>query len=303
MPLIVRWFWHSPHLILTCAALSWAGHAVAARIAVGEVSPLLLMQLRWLFCFLILLAIFWRQIIAQWPAVKRRWRYVGLMGGAGLAGFTALFSLGAQHTSAVNLGITQGAIPAFVMLFGLLIFGTPVGRLQFWGLLLSLLGVAVLITGGQLSALLAPDFNHGDLLMVAACFCYALYVLNLAKRLDMPPVIMLAFFSFSALLTLSLFTAGEFAMGALIWPSGTGWLVVLYVAVFPSILSQTFFMRGVELLGANRAGLYVNLVPVFAAFMAIVLLSETMHNYHIVALIMVLAGIGLAEKHKVTAAA
>ena len=69
---------------------------------------------------------------AHWPAMKQRWRYVALMGGLGLAGFTSLFSLGAQHTTAVNLGITQGAIPAFVMLFGLLVFGTPVGKLHFW---------------------------------------------------------------------------------------------------------------------------------------------------------------------------
>ena len=68
---------------------------------------------------------------AHWPAMKQRWLYVALMGGLGLAGFTSLFSLGAQHTTAVNLGITQGAIPAFVVLSGLLVFGTPVGKLLF----------------------------------------------------------------------------------------------------------------------------------------------------------------------------
>ena len=152
--MILKWFWHNPHLVLTSAALSWAGHAVAARLAVGELSPLLLMQLRWLFCFLILLAIFWKEMEAHWPAVKQRWRYVALMGGLGLAGFTSLFSLGAQHTTAVNLGITQGAIPAFVMLFGFLVFATPVGKLQFFGLLLSLCGVLVLITGGHIALFL-----------------------------------------------------------------------------------------------------------------------------------------------------
>ena len=75
---------------------------------------------------------------AHWPAVKQRWRYVALVGWLGLAGFTSLFSLGAQHTTAVNLGITQGAIPAFVVLFGMLVLGTPVGILQFFGSLLSL---------------------------------------------------------------------------------------------------------------------------------------------------------------------
>ena len=106
--MILKWFWHNPHLVLTSAALSWAGHVVAARLIVGEVSPLLLMQLRWFFYFLILLAIFREEMAAHWPAMKQRWLYVALMGGLGLAGFTSLFSLGAQHTTAVNLGITQG---------------------------------------------------------------------------------------------------------------------------------------------------------------------------------------------------
>lgn len=295
-----NWFWHSPHILLTCATLSWAGHAIAARIAVGEVSPLLLMQLRWLFCFLILFVVFWKQMRLYWPIVRQRWRYVALMGGAGLGGFTALFSLGAQHTTAVNLGITQGAIPAFVMLFGLVLFGTRIGRLQFLGLLVSLCGVVVLITGGQIVMLLTLTFNLGDLLMIAACFCYALYVLHLGKRLEMPPIIMVAYFSASAFVALTIFTIGEFTAGALVLPSLTGMAVILYCAIFPSILSQTFFMRGVELIGATRAGLYVNLVPVFAAFMAMVILSEPMHGYHIAALVMVVAGIALAEKHKVT---
>ena len=81
---------------------------------------------------------FWKEMAAHWPAVKQRWRYVALVGWLGLAGFTSLFSLGAQHTTAVNLGITQGAIPAFVVLFGMLVLGTPVGILQFFGSLLSL---------------------------------------------------------------------------------------------------------------------------------------------------------------------
>jgi drug/metabolite transporter (DMT)-like permease len=133
---------------------------------------------------------------------------VALMGGLGLAGVTSLFNLDAQHTTADNLGIAQGAISAFVMLLGLLVFGTPVGKLQFFGLLPSLCGVAVLIIGGHIAMLLALQFNLGDLLMIAACFCYAFYVLHLGKRLDMPPIIMVAYFFFSALLSLTLFSIG-----------------------------------------------------------------------------------------------
>jgi len=82
-------------------------------------------------------------------------------------------------------------------------------------------------------------------------------------------------------------------------PGVKGSLLLFYSAIFPSILSQTFYMRGVELAGANRAGLYVNMVPIFAAFLAMLILSETMYLYHIVALFMVLGGIFLAQRGKI----
>ena len=114
----------------------------------------------------------------------------------------------------------------------------------------------------------------------------------------MPPVIMLCFFAFCAFLTCSLFSIAEYARGDLVLPSFKGGLLLIYSAVFPTILAQTFFMRGVELTDANRAGLYVNLVPVFAAFLAVLILPERLYLYHLIALAMVLGGIYLAERGK-----
>jgi drug/metabolite transporter (DMT)-like permease len=295
--MIVR-FWQNAHLLLALASLFWAGHAVALRMSVGDISPLLLMELRWLGSCLILAVIFRRRLLAYWPAVIARWRFVVAMGGGGLAGFTVLLVFAAQYTTAMNLGILQGVIPAFVMLFGLLFIATPVTRAQGVGFLLSLGGVLVLVSAGSLNSLLALKFNGGDLLMVAACFCYAGYTVSLSKRLDMPPMMMLFFFALAAFAVCSLSTLVEYARGALVLPSPKGGMIVLYCAIFPSILSQTFFMRGVELAGANRAGLYVNLVPVFAAFLAVMLLGEIMQPYHMVALIAVVSGIYLAERGK-----
>jgi drug/metabolite transporter (DMT)-like permease len=291
-------FWDNAHLLLALAALFWAGHAVALRMSVGEISPMLLMELRWMGSFLILVFVFRRQLGRHLPQILARWRWVVAMGGAGLAGFTIFLVYAAQHTTAMNLGILQGVIPALVMLFGLLFLGTRVGLMQAFGFLVSLAGVLVLVSAGSLETLVALRFNTGDLLMLAACFCYAGYTVNLAKRLDMPVMVLLCFFSFSALLICGFFVAVEYARGLIVLPGWKGGLLILYCAIFPSILSQTFFMRGVELAGANRAGLYVNLVPVFAAFLAVIVLSEMMHIYHFVALAAVLAGIYLAERGK-----
>jgi drug/metabolite transporter (DMT)-like permease len=107
------------------------------------------------------------------------------------------------------------------------------------------------------------------------------------------------FFAFCTFLTCSLFLIAEYANGDLVIPGIKGSLLLFYSAVFPSILSQTFYMRGAELAGANRAGLFVNMVPIFVAFLAMLILSKAMYLYHLMALFMLLGGIFLAQRGKV----
>lgn len=298
MPAFILHLWNTPHVVLTLATLMWAGHTIAARLSVNEISPMLLMELRWLLCLLVLIVFCRKQLMSQIPAVKERLGWVFMMGAFGMAGFTVFFILAAQFTTAVNLGITQGSIPAFVMIMGLIVLRTKVSFLQICGLVLSLGGVALLVSGGSLSVLKNVQFNTGDLLMLIACLCYAGYTVGLSRRIDMSPVLMLAFFSAAAVVTLTTFTAIEYAHGSLVIPGIKGWLLVIYCAIFPSLLAQVLFMRGVELAGSNRAGLYVNLVLVFAALFAVMMLGEVMHLYHIISLVLVLGGIYMAERGK-----
>ena len=292
-------FWNSAHAVLATATLMWAGHTVVLRMSVGEISPVLLMELRWLGSFLILLVLFHKSLPSYLPLVLKHWRWVFAMGGIGLAGFTIFLVYAAQYTTAVNLGIMQGITPAFVMILGWLFFSTSIGWSQFFGLCLSLLGVLVLVSAGSYASIIALEFNIGDLLMIAACLCYAGYTVAIARRFDIPTALLLCFFAFSAFVSCSFFTVIEYANGDLILPGLKGFLLLIYCAVCPSILSQTCFIRGVELTGPNRAGLYVNLVPVFAAFLGMLILSEAMHMYHLIALTMVLGGIFLADRGKV----
>ena len=298
MPAFILHLWNTPHVVLTLATLMWAGHTIAARLSVNEISPMLLMELRWLLCLLVLIVFCRKQLMSQIPAVKERLGWVFMMGAFGMAGFTVFFILAAQYTTAVNLGITQGSIPAFVMIMGLIVLRTKVSFLQICGLVLSLGGVVLLVSGGSMSVLKNVQFNTGDLLMLIACLCYAGYTVGLSRRIDMSPVLMLAFFSAAAVVTLTIYTVIEYAQGSLVIPGLKGWLLVIYCAIFPSLLAQVLFMRGVELAGSNRAGLYVNLVPVFAALFAVMMLGEVMHLYHIISLVLVLGGIYMAERGK-----
>ena len=282
--------------------LMWAGHTIVARLSVGEMSPMVMMGLRWFACLAILAFIFRRQIGAEWPRVRERLVWVMLMGGGGMAGFTFFFILAAQYTTAVNLGITQSSVPAIVMLFSLAGFGTQIGMMQLVGLAVSFLGVAVLVTKGSLAVLLAMRFNTGDLLMLIACVCYASYTVGLSRRLEMSPALLLTFFSIPASMVFALSMGVEYWAGTIQMPGAKGLAIVAYCAIFPSMLAQICFMRGVELAGANRAGFYLNLIPIFSALMAVFILSERLYSYHAASAVMVLGGIYLAERHKSAAA-
>jgi len=209
------------------ATLMWAGHTIAARLSVGEMSPMVMMAFRWFACLAILAFIFRRQMRAEWPRVRERLGWAVLMGGGGMAGFTFFFILAAQHTSAVNLGITQSAIPAIVMLLGLAVFGTRIGAMQLVGLMVSFVGVAVLVTKGSLDVLLAMRFNHGDLLMLLACVCYAGYTVGLSRRIEMPPALMLAFFSIPASFVFAVSMGVEYWAGTMLMPGAKGLAIVL----------------------------------------------------------------------------
>ena len=293
--------WNSPHFTLTMAMWMWAGHTIAARLSVGEMSPMVMMGFRWMACLAILAFIFRRQMAVEWPRVRARLGWVAAMGGLGMAGFTFFFILAAQYTTAINLGITQSSVPMIVMLMSLVAFGTRIGVVQLLGLVVSFIGVLVLVTTGSLEVLASLTFNRGDLLMLVACVCYAGYTVGLSRRIDMPPALMLAFFAVPATLVFLFFMGLEFWRGEMVLPGIKGLFIVAYCAIFPSMLAQIFFMRGVELAGANRSGFYLNLIPVFSAIMGVIFLAESLHLYHAASLAMVLGGIYLAERHKVRA--
>jgi drug/metabolite transporter (DMT)-like permease len=290
--------WSRPYLLLTLTALMWGGNAVAGRLAVGEVSPMALTALRWIIAVAVLALIARRDLAEAWPVLRPRWASLALFGTMGFTAFNALFYIAAHHTAAVNLGIIQGAIPVVVLLGALVAFRTPIRGVQMVGVLLTLVGVAVVAARGDPRVLATLAVNAGDLYMLLASVLYALYTLALRNR---PPVSGLALFAAMALAACASslpLVAYEAWVGAFQWPTLKGWLILVYIGLFPSLLSQLLFIRGVELIGPGRAGLFVNLVPVFAAILAVGILGEPFRWYHGLALALVLGGIWLAEQRR-----
>jgi drug/metabolite transporter (DMT)-like permease len=289
-------FYRWPSLLLTLTAVFWAGNTVAGRLAVGEVSPFMLTFLRWLFVLAALWPVYGREIRAHWPQIRPRLGGMVAMAALGMTGFNALYYVAAHYTSAINIGILQGSLPIFVLAGAYLAHGTRASLVQWAGVLVTALGVVVVATRGEPLQIASVDLNWGDLAMLAACGLYAAYTVGLRDRPNMPGTAFFTLLALIAAVTSLPLVAVEALAPDFKWPTATGLLITAWVAIFPSCLAQIFYLRGVDLIGPGRAGVYVNLVPVFAAAMAVVLISEPFAPFHAAALALVLGGIWLAQR-------
>ncbi|MEM6942480.1 MAG: DMT family transporter [Pseudomonadota bacterium] len=287
---------NAPPVMLTFAALFWAGNAIAGQFAKGHIDPFALVLLRWVGVSIMLWPLYGGEVRAHWHVVRPAiWR-VALMAALGFTCFNALFYAAAHSTSGINMGILQGAMPVFVLAGAYLFQSAPITRLQAIGVVVTLLGVVLVATKGNPVLIADQGVNLGDGLMLIACVLYAGYVVALSSRPEMPARTFFTLMCPIAALTALPFALGEAVVYGASWPSLQGWLVALYVTLFPSCLAQLFFLRGVDLIGPARAGVFINLVPIFAALLAVLLLDEVFALYHGAALALVLGGIWLAQR-------
>ena len=283
-------------LILT--TFCWGLNAVFARMAAGEISPMLLVSIRWLGT-LILLALFaGKTVMSGLPVIRRHMGYTFLMGLVGLGGFGTLIYYSAYYTTAVNIGIIQGAMPAIVLIGSCWFFRTSVNFIQIAGVAVTILGVVFVSINGELEKLMSLSFNKGDLLMLIAVLFYGAYTVGLRRKHNLSSIVLFASVVVWAFISTLPLTVYEFASGKTVWPDHKVWIIVGLIVLLPSFLSQICFIASVKLIGPARSGVFVNLVPVFASFLAVQLLGEAFELYHGLSLFLVLSGIYIFEKYK-----
>ena len=286
------------YLMLTVTALCWAANVVFGKLAVGEIPPMLLVTVRWLGVVLLLFVLLGRDIAAQAAVLKRHFWFLTALASSGLTLFNALYYVAAHSTSGANLGILQGSIPVLVIIGGWLVFRSAGGVTQLIGVAITLAGVLLVSIGGSWAALRALAFNQGDLLMLLACVLFAGYTLALSRKPALPGLVFFAMLACLALMTSLPLVAWEYVSGQGFAPTATGWVLVVLVTLFPSFIAQICFIQGVALIGPSRAGVFINLVPVFATFMVVGVLDEPFEHFQLVALLLVLGGIVIAESGK-----
>ncbi|PTE06680.1 DMT family transporter [Mesorhizobium helmanticense] len=285
----------SAYLFLLITTLLWGGNSVAGKLAVDHVSPMTLVFLRWVLAVLIMLPIGWRALRQDWPLVRRHWLILAALGASGFTFFNAIFYTALNYTTAINVSIEQAAMPILIIVANFIFFRLRVNWAQIVGVVLTIAGVILTACHGDPRRLLTLELNFGDAIMLVAVVLYSGYSVGLRLKPAMRWQSLILALSIAALVTSLPFFLWEIAAGKVIVPDARGWAVTLYTAIGASIVSQIFYIRGNELIGANRAGLFINLVPIFGTLLSVLIVGETFHLYQALALVLVLGGISLAE--------
>jgi drug/metabolite transporter (DMT)-like permease len=286
-----------PYLLLSLASLFWAGNAVVGRAIVTEIPPVMLAQLRWGLAFVLLIPFAWPSVRAELPVIRRRVGVILLLSLTGISTFNTLQYWSLQYTTATNVSVLQSSAPLMIGLWSLALWRDPLNRGQLAGIATSLVGVLAIVSGGDIAQLLGLTLNVGDLVMLVAIADYAFYSALLRERPGISPISFLAVtIGIGAMLLLPLSLAEYFSGARIEGMSGSGFAALAYVAVFPSILSYTFFNRGVGLIGANRAGPFFHLIPLFGSLLAIVFLGERPGWHHLVGAVLIIGGVFVAGR-------
>ena len=283
-----------PWVLLFCTALFWSGNAIVGRAAVEVMPPIGLAFWRWFLAFLLVLPFAIRPILNDRAELWRCWPVIVILGFLGITIFNTCLYVGLENTQAINAGLLQAAMPAIIVIYLLFLGERPSWR-AIAGMALALIGVAITLFKGDWHLLLALSLNRGDVWIFVGVLVYAGYSVGLRWRPQIHPM---------TFLSLTFLTGATALFPIYVWesfnvrPLVLGWNSVLaigYVTIFPSILALVCFNRGVELLGAARAGLMLYFVPLLVSLLAVLLLGEPFRLYHLAGMALILGGVAFAQ--------
>lgn len=286
---------HLAYLMLTCTAVFWAGNTIVGRAVTSELPPLGFAFWRSFGAFLILAPIGLPKMWRARADIIAHWKILTLLGTLGMTGFAVFSFVALQLTEAVNATLIQGTQPIVVLIASWAIFGRAVGGRQIAGIVVALGGLAAIVTRGDASALAGLGLNVGDFVFWLGVFCHGMFTALLPlrpKSLDLVCFLTVAFLV-GALTTLP-FHLAEIVLVEAMPMSWTALWAVAFIAVFPSVLAQMFWVDSIRRIGPVTSGYFIYLTPVFGTLMAIALLGEAVAWYHGVGIVLILGGVWLA---------
>ncbi|MBM7608741.1 drug/metabolite transporter (DMT)-like permease [Lysinibacillus composti] len=287
-----------PFVLLIIATLLWGGNFVIGRAVTGEIPPFTLAFLRWCLAFFVFLPICYKQLKRDWQQIKAHWPIVLVLALTGVAAFNTLVYIGVYSTTSINASLMNSTTPIFIYILSFIFLKERLTKYQIIGTAISLIGVIFILSGGSLESIQHFHFNKGDLIVLLAVFCWSIYSLLVKQYSDRLPgystflvtiaigAIMLLPFTFYEWSTLS---------GPIVW-SGKTIGAILYVGILASIIAFLSWNKGVVQLGANRASIYLNFIPVFATIFATLFIGESLQLAQIIGGLAVICGVILTNR-------
>lgn len=254
---------------LLAATLFWAGNYVVGAAAVASIPPLSLVLLRWAIALVPLLLIAWALERPEWKTVLKAWPWILVLSAFGMLAYN-LFLYGAlQFTDAFNASLINAFNPVLISLCAAFFLRQRLTRTAIIGIIAALIGVLIVITKGDVTALIRHGFGAGDLLMLAAIVSWTAYTLIGRKAPKIPPITSTAL---QAAVAVALLLPVTLATGGVVLPaSSTAWMSLLFIAIFPSILSYVLWNKALGVIEPARAGVFLNLITVFTAAITMIL--------------------------------
>jgi drug/metabolite transporter (DMT)-like permease len=289
----------NPYLFATLAILCWSSNWLIGRAMRAEVTPVGLTFWRWFVCASLLLPFTGRELWRQRFVIARNWKILATLSATGIAFFHTILYMALHYTTAVNASLVNSTFPISTVLLSWLIFREKATVRQMAGIAVTMVGVAVIVTQGDVERLTGLSFNPGDLLATLAVFIVSAYNVLLQKRPhELRPMTLVTVNAIMALAMLLPLLLWEIAAGQSMHISRNTVLVVVYMGIVPSILAYAFWLPAIQALGANKVGVLSNLHPFFTTVLAILLLGESLHPYHVGGIALILGGIWLASVRK-----
>ena len=279
------------------ATFIWSGNFIVARAVNKEIPPISLNFYRWLIASIIIFPFAFKKFKAEWKTVKQSWHYLFWISLTGIALFNTFVYVGAHYTSAINLAlIGTTSSPIMSVLFARLFLKEKVGWMKFAGMVVCIIGVLFLLSKGNFRNLVHLQFGEGDLWVLLAAFCFAIYnTMAKKKPVTISPVkFLFVIFSFGTLLVLPFYVWELNHTPAVEW-NGKILLSILYLGLFASVICFLIWNMAIRKLGAGRTALFGNLIPIFSSIEAAIILHEEFTWVHITSMVIVFAGIIMAN--------
>ena len=286
------------YILLILATLFWSGNFIVGKFAtLFQIPPLSLNVYRWISVWLILMPFTYKEIYQNLPQIKKKWLVISFMGVITISTFNSVVYFALNYTQVINAVLVLAAIPAATIVLSSLMNIEKTNIFQLIGLFLSITGIVVIISYGDIQKIISLNFNKGDLWMLVCVVTWALYSTLLKKnKFEFSQFSLIQLMVSAGLLFLIPQLFYEKSIGLEVNFNKAFFLILFYVVVFPAIAAYYCWQKGIEIIGPNRSSMFIQLMPLFSAVMAIIIFKEKFELYHFVGAAIIISGIYLSNK-------